>query len=481
MEHWLTNGTATSANDTGVVVYHFDRKIYELGLADLFTVPDTTVIKNLVFPLATYNANPGVTFLSQTQDFDYQGIAVSLTKMIARQAVFEYEIRSPYTEPTIVTFTMPAASLNGIPFSKSINVPAASAGNVTVITGSEDLSAYAFDLTGVNGNQVNTFQTQLGVQLDPNANPLTVTDQDTVKAIFSIKNIVPEFAQGYFGSLDVSEDTSGVDIPGFPTQNGSYGISDVDISFTIENGIGADAQMKIMTLDGWNENNSHQLLTGGIIGQAINITRANNWGNNTVGKTYNYLNFSAGNSNIVPWINNNPDSISYQIEAKLNPNGNTAAGFDFMYYDHPLRIFMNADLPLNIYANELILLDTLKWNKPANIPEALDSVSLRLECVNGFPFSAGIEIAFDMAGNEVIKKSGSGISSAIVGAGGKVSSAVTSYVTLTFSRAEYEALLDGKMALLKLIFSTYNTGQVKIYPEYSLSYKAVVDGQVKWD
>jgi hypothetical protein len=480
LDHWLQNTTASSFNDTGVVVYHFDREIYSLGLADFVGIPDTTVVENLVFPLASYVANPGVTFLSQTDDFDYQGIDVSLTEMIARTGVFEYEIRSPFTEPTIVTFNMPAASLNGIPFSKSINVPAASSGGETVITGSEDLSNYIFDLTGVNGNQVNTFQTQLGVQLDPNANQMTVTDQDTVQAIFSIKSIVPEYVKGYFGNIDLSQDSSAVDIPGLPTNNGSYGISDIDLDIVIENGVGADVQLKIIELDGWNENNSHQLLIGGPIGQTINVTRANDWGNNNVGKTYQYMNFTWGNSNIVSWINNNPDSISYQVQGQLNPNGNSAAGNDFMYYDHPIKVSLSADIPLDIFANQFVLLDTLRLNSSAEIPEQLDSVYLRIECTNGFPFSAGLELSFEMNGSTVVKDLDTGIESGIIGSSGRVSSATVSYLSIAFSRDEYEAFLDNEYAILELVFSTYNAGQVKIYPEYKLSYKAVADINTEW-
>lgn len=480
LDHWLQNATASSFNDTGVVVYHFDREIYQLGLADLVGIPDTTVIENLVFPLATYDANPGVTFLSQTDDFDYQGIDVALTEMIARSGIFEYEIRSPFTEPTIVTFNMPAASLGGVPFSKSINVPAASPGGETLIVGSEDLSNYTFDLTGVNANQVNTFQTQLGVQLDPNANQMTVTNQDTVKATFSIKSIVPEYVKGYFGNLDLSQDSSAIDIPGFPTNNGSYGISDIDLSLIIENGVGADAQLKIIELDGWNENNSHQLLTGGAIGQSINVTRANDWGNNNVGKTFEYLNFTWGNSNIVSWINNNPDSVSYQIIGQLNPNGNVSAGNDFMYYDHPIRVFLSADLPLDIFADQFVLLDTLRLNSSEDVPEQIDSVNLRFECKNGFPFSAGMKLSFEMDGITVVKDIATGIESGIVGANGRVSDATISYFSMAFSRDEYIALLANNHLLLELVFSTYNAGQVKIYPEYKLSYKAVADINTEW-
>lgn len=480
LDHWLNNASASSFNDTGVVVYHFDREIYQLGLADFVGIPDTTVVENLVFPLASYVANPGVTFLSQTDDFDYQGIDVALTEMIARTGIFEYEIRSPFTEPTIVTFNMPAASLNGVPFSKSINVPAASPGGETFISGSEDLSDYTFDLTGVNGNQVNTFQTQLGVQLDPGANQMTVTDQDTVQAIFSIKSIVPEYVKGYFGNIDLSQDSSAVDIPGFPTNNGSYGISDIDLEIIIENGVGADAQLKIVELDGWDENNSHQLLTGGAIGQTINVTRANDWGNNNVGKTCQYLNFTWGNSNIVSWINNNPDSVSYQVQGQLNPNGNSSAGNDFMYYDHPIKVFLSADIPLDIFANQFVLLDTLRLNSSAEIAEQIDSVYLRIECSNGFPFSAGMKLSFDMEGNTVIKDLAAGIESGVVGSNGRVTDATISYLNLAFSRDEYMALLNNEYAILELIFSTYNAGQVKIYPEYKLSYKAVADINTEW-
>src|SRR5690606_28100410 len=91
-----------------------------------------------------------------------------LKKIILSEDEANISISSPINAPTILTITLPSVKKNNIAYTKTINAPAGSISNPSIITDLLDLSGYELDLTGENGSLFNIIQSQVSVKTDPN-------------------------------------------------------------------------------------------------------------------------------------------------------------------------------------------------------------------------------------------------------------------------------------------------------------------------
>ena len=462
----------TQLSDSTLVL-SFSDTLFNIQLDTLAKIPDTSIVKPFtIAPLNNVNATPGLAFANQIQDFVYDGIDIIMHKVILKEGQIDFELTSPLPEQVEFIYSIPSATLNGVPFTGSIFVPGAPAGQKSIKTGSFDLSGYELDLRGINGTEHNTLQTQISVRLDSNADPITVTNQDTLFANSSFFNFNVAYAEGYFGNQQFSESSAGEALNYIGDISGVLDIDQVDVNLNLINGVGAIGQLKINQLSSINTNSGNTVdLVHPLIGNSININPAAKTSNYFIPSSYP-IQFNNGNSNIDAFIENLPNSLAYNINFELNPIGNITGSTDFLYDKSDILALIDFEMPLCLLANNLTLTDTLSLNLSKNANN-INSVSAFIEINNGFPLSAEITLEIiDNNNNLANSLPSQEIIAANTDAFYNVNSKTNSLLEFTFSASDFETIKNNGKVVFKVKFNTPSTtDKIKIKSYHNLNYK----------
>src|SRR5690606_19493615 len=119
------------------------------------------------------------------------------------------------------------------------------------------------------------------------------------------------------------------------------------------------------------------------------------------------------------------------MDITINPLGNISNGHDFLYYDSKLSAEMEVDIPLRLIATDLTLRKTVTVDLPGSADaHAWKSGMLHLFAANGFPFSAGIELAIVDQNGQILAvlAPGGTVGSGVMGSDGFVSASSSSQV-----------------------------------------------------
>jgi hypothetical protein len=462
-----------STNSNGEVSLVFNQSVLKLNLDTLLNLPDTTVTDtfSIPAPFPSLNINPGQTIISSTENkrFDLDDIELSNVKIKSGQTSFQ--ISSTISQPTVYEYTITNALKNGQPFNFTINVPAGSVANPSIVNGIYDFSGYELDLRGDSGNEYNKYKTIIKVSLASTATVTTVYSYDKVIVKNTFSNLRPSFAKGYFGSqqIDVPYEETVFDF--LTNISGTLDLDQVNIDFEILNGIGIDATVKIDTLKSVNTRNGNEvLLNHSFIGNSININRAILTGITAVESIYSLI-LNNGNSNTNLFLENLPDKIGTSLGILINPMGNISGHQDFLFDDKTFDVRVNAEIPLNIIASGLTLSDTLELTiNPENADNVNEGV-LHIFADNGFPFSAEVQLYLLDANNQIIDSviHPNLIYSAYTNTSFVVTSARETRLDVRLNPSQTDHLLNSQRLLIKTIFNTASqTQHVQLFNSYRI-------------
>lgn len=448
------------------------------------TIPDTTIDTIYQTPI-TFPFAPGTFFVSpvdQEQNFPIPN-GVQLNEVVIRSGKLVVLARNYVEEMIRVNYQIPSATLGGIPFNKTFDVPAQTGGGCpgtpTVFTAAYDLSDYVFDFTGTNGTDYNTLVTNVSAQINPAAiNSVTVTPCDSIYIANSFVDMVPGYAKGYFGQTDIAlTDTS--DFSLFKhIIGGTLQLENIDIGFSIENGIGADARFTFNGLSSINTRTGSTIsLTHPIINSPVNLNRAVDNNGNVTSSTYS-VSFSPSNSNIKQFVENLPDKMSYQLDLEINPLGNVSGSNDFVYYDKLMKTQLNMFIPLSLIATTLTLADTVDFNMGEETAH-VNYGNLYLYADNGFPFTAEAQLYLMDTLNTIVDSLISApniILAPQLDANRICAGKRLTKLTIPINEDKMQLLRDTKKMYIKMKYNT--AGQpnyVKIYSFYEMNVKLVGD------
>jgi len=464
-------------NDNSLsLVYKYS--FYNFSLDSLVDMPDTLSQKYLP-PLAGFVINPGQTFLNFTENTKLSVQDAEISRIDFHSGFLALEIFTSITEPSIVTYKIPYATLYGSPFQVTETIPAAMPGTVLRFEKLYDISGYNLDMRGPTGLSSNILTSTITAKLDPSGNAYTLDSLDEFRFNVRFKDISLQYAKGYFGSTDFSfgPDTTELDIFHKIT-SGTFDFENITMNLNVENGFGVDAQVVFNNITTINSKTGHAVsLDDPIIGQAINITRGTETGN--AGQPVNPSKYShtLSNSNVLDLIENIPDMISYKIKISANPLGNISSGNDFYYNGNYLNASLDMEIPLSLIANDLTLTDTVDFNLGEN-PNTIKSGTLSLLADNGFPFSAQVQL-YLLGENKQITDSllfPDLIAAPYMNAYYTVVHPKRSVLTIPLPGSKIPLLYQTKKMLLVARFNTSGAGHyVKIYDHYKLDLKLTGD------
>ena len=251
-------------------------------------------------------------------------------------------------------------------------------------------------------------------------------------------------------------------------------LSLASLKLQINNFIGADIDMQINDLTTQNTNT----------GQSATISVDQN-GNNIINNIYsinrailtnNQLPIQESNKEII--INADeileilPNNLQTHATFYLNPNSiqNTD---NFLYPEFPIEASLNLEIPLELIAENLTLLDTNEINVTEQEDVEIESLYITLE--NGFPLDGNIQLIIldeqDLVIDTILNNSS--ILAANMNQNNEVTQANKSTITI-----DNIDLTAAKKIISRCTFSTNPTNEfVKIYSDYKM--KATISAKFK--
>lgn len=378
-----------------------------------------------------------------------------LKKIKVKTGQMKIDFFTSVRENMTIYFKVPSLTYNGVAIEETIKVSGASPGSPVTATRTYDLAGYWMDYRGKNPeitDTVNTFHQILYVRLDSSGRKLPMSLDDSVYMYYGITDIVPEYALGYFGSTENPTGDASTVFEEFKVLNGEVELEDATVKLKVTNALGAGGVLDINSIKSYNSNTQKEvILNSTVIPDRVNIVPARAeplrpWVTEYV--------LDKSNSNIVDFIGNLPDELGYNVNLKINPNGNTSNYTDFLYSNSVTKVSMEVEIPLRFSTTGLTLNDTVDFNYPEEKQaDYVKSANLFLHLENGFPFDVepriimlndnGVELGVLLDGGESVA------SGAVDGATGEVISSNNSSITIAVPKDKLELLKATKQVVLQ--------------------------------
>jgi len=468
------------ADSSGLYHLRVSEQLINLGLDSLIGIPDTSLSESYFIPVGNVTLPTGVPFYSNTSNTKYKLKDVQLTYAEVRSSLFSVELTNNLKSQIIVRYQVLSATLNGDTFELVEFVPAKS-----TFKGDINLDGYALDLRGLNGNSVNALATNVEVMVDPaEGSTYTFSAGEGFTIENKFEEIIPQYAIGYFGSTETTyEDSSPIDIfDDIPFE--ALDIAKFDVRMTIDNGVGADLQLKILEMSTSNAFGASSSVSHPVIGQTQQLSRAVNLYSkeNPVKHIFKTFEFTDQNSNLDQLVEIRPNVLHYNLDLSINPLGNISLGNDFIYHGHDISVNLDMDVPLKVGVSGLVLQDTFDVEFVEENPEQgtglINGGFVRVYFDNGYPFSTEVQLYLqDENGVEIdsLLDQAQTIASATADAQGELLSNGKSEIVIPVDQEVIEQLKRAKAMRLRAVIDTYDGAVVNIYSSYTIGFKMVAD------
>jgi hypothetical protein len=392
---------------TGLLEYVYSKRLFTLGLSDMFQIPNMNATASFGMPGANQSSMNGggagtvVNFSSQSTTTFPVSSSELIDSIIVRNGTMDINLSSDFTHDGSIDITIPSLKLNGVAFTTTLNLNYIATVPVTASLTNFDLSGYTIDLTD-GGITDNTARYSFNAQITSSGAPVLGTESLSFTIDFTVDTI--QQANGYFGSYTniLAKDTAFIDF--FENINGQVHIEDPRIELSIFNTAGISVATFFTGVSA--PDNSTQTTLGGpaltsipIIVGATSIT--------DTGVT----NFIIDNANTSPTltqvIDEGPGEIIYDASSTTN-QGLPNTTQNFVTYNSKVWCDSRLALPLYGWGNDFTFIDTTDADIEDMIDvdsadaENIDKVTLRIIVDNGLPIETRIQVYFADTNNVVI-------------------------------------------------------------------------------
>jgi hypothetical protein len=473
IDHILPDSLTQINSDNSVSIV-YDDNFNSSGFVNTQQLPDTAIVKYFTIPFGSIFLNAGDNFLDQTEETKLNFEPLELSRLIVKTGEIEVKIINKINQPVDVTYILPKALKNGLPYTFSATIPAYNSSNGGNYSATFYLDGYDVDLRGISGAHVNRLVTHLIANISSTATGLAqIFSTDSLLVSLKLKSIVPYYAKGYFGqSKDTSNTNSGISLFDRIVA-GNFSLQEAKLNLDIKNGIGADVRASLLSFKSINNKTGNVVpLQHSSVAQTFNVHRATDSPFTPSLYSFEYNNT---NSNLVSLLENMPTNFTYSYATELNPFGNISNGNDFVYTDKAVDAHVRLDIPLHFSSTNLTLVDTI-YLQEDSIGEhnTVKSAVLKLLAVNSFPFDA--DVKFYLLDNNLLKQEQlmdeTTIMAAKPDADGRVRTTQESRLPITINNELLNKLLEKRKVLAVVTINTYeNPMKYKIYSDYKLDLK----------
>jgi hypothetical protein len=307
-----------------------------------------------------------------------------------KSGYINYSISADFNHDAQILVTIPGATKNGLPFSKTI--PYDYQGSVPVIV-NDTFNLNGYTLVFGSGNQL-VIDYQISGPGDANSDnsPYTVSLNESIDSLKFHKIV------GYLGqhSITVNQDSVFLDL----FKNAIYDsihFEDPRLKIFTYNSYGMPMSLSVDLLKAESSSNGIVNVTGSGVPSA-----GSPW-------TFSYPSFAdllSGqfisadsfqldqvNSTIKDAINISPQWVSYHVNTTSNLNGNPVTDTNFVVDTSRFSVDAEVVLPMWGWANGFILQDTLDFSFGDDV-DILEWVLFKINTDNGFPIDAEMQLYF---------------------------------------------------------------------------------------
>ena len=314
--------------------------------------------------------------------FDMKG--AQITEIGVKEGNVTLNVLSTLPNGKII-YSIPSLKLNGVPFYTENIIPKSLNGELTQFE--FDFTGYVLDLTGedgrIGGDTVNTIYTETYSFIDSTGELITLNHTDSFYS-FTEFLFTPEYAKGYLGqdTIEITSEEKEFEIFNNITSS-NFELKDVDLKISVNNYIGADAQLEIIELKGRNDNTQEEVTLA--TNETMQIDRATLSNNNLPINPTFYEKVIAAED----FLNILPNKIISSANFYLNPYGQSATE-DFLYPEYPIEASISMGIPLSLIASELTFIDTSAVDLPDSDEYQIEKIYLTIQ--NGLPFDADLQL-----------------------------------------------------------------------------------------
>jgi len=485
--------TVIKANTDSTLKIEFTSNLINYGLDSLLKIPDTTIVIKDTNGIAPIHLPGGPStntiFSTAPADNNYNfPSGIQLKKVIVRKGYVDIKLYNTYRQPLLYEYQLPSATKNGIPLDTTFYITGATSGSVPgTTTCSINLSGYTIDFTGSSHHSYNTITQGGNLSTATNALSDTIYSGQGLRAYFTFHNLVPQYALGYFGSQSISAGPDTTAFTGFSAiKKGILNLNSATVGVTINNQFGVFMKASISNISSINTNNPstvHLTTTPGSLLSNIFVNSAVNTGSGAL-PTIVPITLNNSNSNVVAFIGNLPNKLSYKLNAQINPpiggNSNQSGSNDFGYYGTSFSASLYMDVPLFFSASNLMLADTVSLNL-STISELknINKGNLILTATNSYPFSINLSAILLNEYKQpldVLFSTPSLIEAPPLDANNKVISPLKSKLYVPLTPQKISNLQKAKYVSYTATFNTANQpNQIKFYSNYTLGLLLTAD------
>lgn len=423
---------------------------------------------------------PAQTLVDEDGETTYDFGGPQITVMEIRKGFVLMDIISTIEEEIIMEYTIPQSELlndPSQPIVKEVTVPPAPAGGQIVIKDSFPIDGFKVFYSGQDkfaAPFTNTVYSRLSARIKYTGIERTLSLSDSVRIIFGLVNIEPEFAIGDFGKKTYNY-TDPFKIKAFQNIRGDINLEDAEMLMTFENAFGIEAELSINNLTAVNTtDNTSVRLTSTFINDVITIDRALN---PPLIPDMTRYEFNKTNSNIKQFVEVLPNRIEADFSVVSRPNGSNNLT-DFAFSNSYLKSRLDFRMPMKFNADQL----EIARKQPFNLEnrDQLDRVkdaTFTLVANNGFPFEAGFQLEFLDDQDSVLitlfdlsQRAAPGTLSGEV-----VSESVRTNLQTVVSAEEVQLIATATKVRIRAIMNTPDTQRYPIYDTYDLDVKLLAD------
>lgn len=448
----------------------FEKEVLNFNVFELIDIPDTTIVQKYGIAVNSYMVQPGFSFVNNAKDHAFDLGDTKLVFAGIETGKVKLEVENPYETKVKFEVSLPKVTKDGVILKKVFDVNKGTLGNPTKASVEVDISEYEIDLTGTSGTSFNKLQTVMKITSDPTGNTIEIDKYDTTVFTVKFNDLKLNRARGYFGQLS-QEKSFYTKIDVIDKLEGLLDVQNINLGLKILNSCKLEGAVKVNAIINKNERTQSEVsLQHDIIGNSLLIQSATgNWQNHQAFERS--FSVTSQNSNLGNFIGNLGGKITGSANLKLNPNGNTSAGWNELFTDSRLKVILSADMPLKLNVSNLVFKDTFQLNLKNQVNKThVKSGKFILKASNAYPLDLTAGLTLLGENNQVI---------GVVNASQRIPASVegtNSYQGLMYSTAELvfdiNEELAGKLSEVKNVviqlrtnsFSDISTNGVTTLP-----------------
>jgi hypothetical protein len=345
-------------------------------------------------------------------------------------------------------------------------------------SGNVDLSGAVLDLTAGGNAANNTLRVNITTSVKGTGNSISGTENTTIN--FGFNGMTIDKAYGYFGQHSIISQSDSILLKVFDNSTtGFVQLTNPKLKFKVSNSFGIPLQLNISGLKSINASTGVITNLNSSVLSNIMIPASTSLGNPSVMQLPEINTSNTTNMNAL--VNNTPKYFSFNVSATTNPLG---VASNFVSRNSKVDVTAELELPLEGYANDISISDTLDFNFSEDI-EKIESVMFRLYSENGFPLSFKSELFFLDAYNNtlvtLLTNDPDMIKAAPVDAAGRVTGNAVMTKDVLVSNSQIALLKSAKKVIIKGVVSTTQPQStiVKLYDNYKLSLKLSIQTKLK--